>query len=144
MTKIALPQLILGIIFCIATYMAGCSKAPVHDRPEDATALVSRGLLRAEQGDERTAIADYTAALRVQPANAEGLYLRGAAHDRQGDRADALADYNEALRRSPNLLPALVARAALLTAMGNRVAAAVDEAAVRRLAADDQLRPRAQ
>ena len=89
-------------------------------------------------------IADYNDALRVQPANAEALYLRGAAHDRQGDRASALADYNEALRRNPNLLPALVARAALLTAMGKRVAAAADEAAIRRLAADDQQRPRAQ
>ena len=143
MTKMALLQLILGI-FCIPTYMAGCSKAPVQDRPEDAAALVSRGLLRAEQGDERAAIADYTIALRVQPTNAEALYLRGGAHDRQGDRASALADYNEALRRNPNLLPALVARAALLTAMGKRVAAAADEAAIRRLAADDQQRPRAQ
>jgi tetratricopeptide (TPR) repeat protein len=110
MTKIAFLQLILGIL-CIATYIAGCSKAPVDDRTQDA------------------AIADYTVALRVQPANAEVRYLRGAAHDRQGDRASALADYNEALRRDPNLLPALVARAALLNAMGYRVAAAVDEAA---------------
>ena len=65
MTKMALLQLILGI-FCIPTYMAGCSKAPVQERPEDAAALVSRGLLRAEQGDERAAIADYTVALRVE------------------------------------------------------------------------------
>jgi tetratricopeptide (TPR) repeat protein len=143
MTKTAFLQLILRI-FCIAACMAGCSKAPVQDRPTDAAELVSRGLLHAEKGDERAAIADYTDALRIQPANAEALYLRGAAYDRQGDRASALADYNEALRYDPNLLPALVARAALLTAMGNRVAAAVDEAAVRRLTPDDQQRPRPQ
>jgi hypothetical protein len=52
--------------------MTGCSKAPVHDRPEDAAALVKRGLFRAEQGDDRVAIVDYT----------DALYLRGAARDR--------------------------------------------------------------
>jgi tetratricopeptide (TPR) repeat protein len=143
MTKIASLYLLLCIL-CVATYIAGCSKARVHDQTQDAAALISRGLLHAEQGDERAAIADYTVALRAQPANAAALYLRGAAHDRQSERASALADYSEALQREPDLLPALVARAALLTAMGNRGAAAVDEAAVRRLAGDDQQRPRAQ
>lgn len=138
----ALLPLFVGS-FCLTICLAGCSNAPVRDRLQVA-ALVSHGLLRAEQGNERAAIADYSEALRLQPANAQALYLRGAAHDRQGNRTGALADYSEALRHHPDLLPALVARAALLTAMDNPVAAAVDLAAVRRLAGDDQPRPRAQ
>ena len=135
-TKIAWQLMLFGSFTLVSS--VGCSTVPGHEQPEDAAALASRGLIRAEQGDERGAIADFTDSLRLKPANDEALYLRGAARDRLGDRAGALADYDEALRRNANLLPALVARAALLTALGNHGAAAVDEATVQRLAGQDQ------
>jgi tetratricopeptide (TPR) repeat protein len=66
-----------------------------------ADALASRGSAYYRMGDYRHAIADYTAAIRLDPGDYYSLYNRALAYGEIGERERAIADYGAAIRVSP-------------------------------------------
>lgn len=77
--------------------------AALRARPNFASYLDSRALVRLRQGDLAAALADYDAALRLQPNNAWSLYMRGIARRRAGDVSGAEADRKAALAIAPRI-----------------------------------------
>jgi tetratricopeptide (TPR) repeat protein/predicted aspartyl protease len=77
--------------------------AALRARPNTASYLDSRGLVRLRLGDLRGAMADYNAALGLQPNNAWTLYMRGVVKLRAGDAAGAEADRKAALAMAPHV-----------------------------------------
>jgi lipoprotein NlpI len=71
------------------------------------------------QGNLPAAIADATAALRIDPHDGEALLARGNALRLRGDADQALADYEEATRAAPDLAGAWLDRGALLMEKGD-------------------------
>jgi tetratricopeptide (TPR) repeat protein len=61
-------------------------------------------------GDERAAIADYSAAIALNPNDAELYKLRGDVRQERGDISGALADYNQAIFLRPDYTAAYAAR----------------------------------
>ncbi len=81
---------------------------PLHPNPISTTDPVTaarelsiRGFLKAERGDHRGAIADYTRALQLDPTNPDLYYNRGVSRAAIGENQGAIADYTEAIRRDP-------------------------------------------
>ena len=66
----------------------------VRDNP---AFLDSRGLVALRQGDDRAAVADFTAALAINPRLAWSLYCRSLAERRLGQAADAERDVAAAI-----------------------------------------------
>ena len=66
------------------------------DRPDD------RGVARALQGNQASALQDYDEACRAQPDSAVAFHNRGIARELQGDLAGARQDYDEAIRLRPD------------------------------------------
>ncbi len=77
----------------------------VSDLPSNARSaareLAIRGFLKAERGDHRGAIADYTRALSLDPNNLDLYYNRGISRAAVGDRQGAIAAYTQVIRRDP-------------------------------------------
>ena len=79
--------------------------------PGAAAALGERCLARASLGRELdTALADCTAALRINRVDPAWLADRGLVRLRRGELAQAIADYDAALSRQSNLAAALYGR----------------------------------
>lgn len=74
----------------------------MRDAPAEAEALLQRGMTHHRLGRPAAAIADFTAALRIQAGSAEAYNNRGVCRQALGDRQRALADYDSALRLKPN------------------------------------------
>ena len=72
-----------------------------------ASAHVNRGYAYFAKDRTETAIADYTAAIRLAPNDADPHSLRGWAHFTQGATKQAIADSTTAIRLDPNLAFAL-------------------------------------
>ncbi len=64
-----------------------------------ARELAIRGFLKAERGDYRGAIADYTRALSLDPNNLDLYYNRGISRAAIGDWPGAIADYTQVIRQ---------------------------------------------
>ena len=62
------------------------------------------------QGQYDRAIADYTAAIRLQPDHAEAYYNRGHAHGAKDEHDQAIADFTAAIRIQPDMADAYVDR----------------------------------
>lgn len=77
--------------------------AALRARPNVASYLDSRALVKLRTGDVAGALADYDAALRLQPNNAWMLYMRGVARRRAGDVNGAEADRKAAVAMAPNV-----------------------------------------
>jgi tetratricopeptide (TPR) repeat protein len=77
--------------------------AALHARPNTASFLGSRGLIRLRLGDLPGALADYNAALIVEPRNAWTLYMRSLVKRKSGDAAGADADRRSALAIAPRI-----------------------------------------
>jgi tetratricopeptide (TPR) repeat protein len=71
------------------------------------------------QGNLQAAVADATAALRIDPRDGEALLARGNAFRLLGDAERALADYEAATREAPELAGAWLDRGALLLQKGS-------------------------
>jgi lipoprotein NlpI len=71
------------------------------------------------RGDLTGAIADTTAALRLDPEDAEALLYRGNAYRQLGDAGRALADYEAATRADPEIASAWLDRGAVLMEQGS-------------------------
>jgi tetratricopeptide (TPR) repeat protein len=83
-----------------------------HTQPtEDAArAYKSRGGAYAEIGKQDEAIADFTAAIKLNPDYAIAYAGRGASELAKGDFGGAIADYAETIRLKPNYPAAFVSR----------------------------------
>jgi tetratricopeptide (TPR) repeat protein len=71
-----------------------------------AEAFYNRGLERAESGDRRGAIGDYSQAIRFNPSDPRAHYQRGNAYYDQGELDAAIADYTRAIQRNSNYVEA--------------------------------------
>lgn len=84
--------------------IAACS-AVITDASLDparrATALVRRGMLRAELGQHARAVADFGRALRLDATNTDAYSERGAVHQQRGAFDLAVRDYDAALALDP-------------------------------------------
>ena len=60
-----------------------------------------RGYAKAELGDYKGAIADYTEGIRLKPNDANAYYNRGTAKAKLGKYVTAIADYNIAIQLKP-------------------------------------------
>ncbi|HUL10158.1 MAG TPA: tetratricopeptide repeat protein [Candidatus Acidoferrum sp.] len=66
-----------------------------------ALAYFYRGVANAAKRKYDDAIADYTAAVKLNPADAQSYNNRGNLYDRKGDNGRALADYSKAIQANP-------------------------------------------
>jgi len=87
-----------GVLIAGAAAMLLTWFGPHHVLPSDRVGiLIGDGIAHLKQGNTRAAIADDTAALRIDPHNAIAYDQRGLAKFYAGDTHGALADYNRAL-----------------------------------------------
>jgi tetratricopeptide (TPR) repeat protein len=84
--------------------IAACSRALESgrlNRTGRVRAYNSRGILWKRKGEYDRAIADYTAAIRINPKYSSAYTNRGVAYVEKHDYDRALADYNIAIRLDP-------------------------------------------
>lgn len=93
---------------------------------ERATAHVNRGTAYLRKGEADRAIADLTAALRLEPGDVVALNRRGEAYGAKADFTRAIADFSEAVRLNPRYPLAFRNRARIHFYRGNFDAAAED------------------
>ncbi len=109
--------------------VAACTRALAARAlaPADrVAALLTRGVYYLNAGQADRALADFTAALRIEPANVVALNRRGEAYARKGDFERAFADYGEAVRLNPRYPLAFRNRARIHFYRGSFDAAAED------------------
>ena len=63
--------------------------------------MQSRGAACPANGDNDSAIADYSEAIRLDPKDTDAYKNRGDAYQNKGDYDRAIADYSEAIRLDP-------------------------------------------
>lgn len=97
--------------------IAKCTEA-IRLNPDDAMEYVSRGLVYECMNDFDMAIADYSAAIRLDPAGVL-YYSRGDMYLRKGDTEQAIADYTEAIRLDPDFADAYFNRGCAYNRKGN-------------------------
>ena len=71
------------------------------DKKPSAADYRGRGNAWSCKGDNDKAIADYTAAIRLNPKEAVTFYDRGLAYENKGDHGKAIADYTAAIQLNP-------------------------------------------
>ena len=92
---------------------------------EYADPWYNRGKSRINLGDYQGAIADITAAIRLEPS-ADAYNNRGIARKKSGDARAALADYDQALRMDPRLFRVHLNRGIAYFELGYKTAACTD------------------
>ena len=97
----------------------------------------SRGNAWYQKGEADRAIADYTAALRIEPDDVDALYNRGVAWNEKGAFDRAVEDYTAALRIRPEDRDALYNRGNAWSEMGEYDRAIEDLTAALRIKPDD-------
>jgi lipoprotein NlpI len=103
-----------------------------------AQALYQRGVGYAAQGNYKTAVRDFSQALKFAPGSTDALYNRGGAYTKLKQWDDALADFDALLKIVPNDPNTLYARAWVYSARGKDEAAIADLDHVLAQAPDDQ------
>lgn len=86
--------------------VTACSQVIDSENSSDerrALALINRGILRGELGQDARAIADFGRALRIDPDNALAYLERGYVHHNRGAYETAVRDYEHALALQPDL-----------------------------------------
>lgn len=92
------------------------AEAALKLAPNDADALLARGVARMAQERVDLALEDFNAVLKAQPHHAVALLYRGRARQwHKNDPAGARADYDAALATDPDFVRGLIQRADLLT-----------------------------
>ena len=89
------------------------------ETPTDAAGFSRRGVTFLNRREYDRAVADFTAAARLEPREGKHLYNRAAAFVEKKDDAKALADLNEALRLNSKDVLAYLARGELLLRKGD-------------------------
>jgi tetratricopeptide (TPR) repeat protein len=92
------PDANVAITACTSILSGGKRVPP----PVAVPALNYRGIAYVKLKDYDRAIADYTAALRLEPNNPRPMNLRGIAYRLKGEYDAAIADYDAVLKREPN------------------------------------------
>jgi tetratricopeptide (TPR) repeat protein len=109
--------------------MADCTaiaESPNEPPALRAQAYLVRGYFYFNSGDARRAIADYTAAIKLDPKLVAAYMRRAEAFRDEGETDRALADYTEAIRIDPNNPDLYRERARLYRDQGDRARAAAD------------------
>jgi tetratricopeptide (TPR) repeat protein len=84
--------------------IAACTRAISSGRVQGrelALVYFNRGIEYQTKGDDDRAIADFTAAIRLDPKHAKSYNSRGNAYHAKGDDDRAIADYTAAIRLDP-------------------------------------------
>jgi hypothetical protein len=84
-------------------FVLSCCEKVLSRNPESAEALLARGHVRLRKGELDEAIADFTAAIRLDGKNAAAYLARGQALTDRGDYAAAKADFAAAVLIDPKL-----------------------------------------
>jgi tetratricopeptide (TPR) repeat protein len=119
----------------------GCTKLIETRRLQGwdlAQALYQRGLGFAAMADYKTAVRDFSQALKFAPGSTDALYNRGGSYSKLGQWDEALADFNALLKIVPNDPNTFYARAWVLAQRGEDEAAIDDLDRVLAQAPDDQ------
>ncbi|HEY3148421.1 MAG TPA: tetratricopeptide repeat protein [Dongiaceae bacterium] len=103
-----------------------------------AQALYQRGIGYAAQGNYKTAVRDFSQALKFAPGSTDALYNRGGAYSKLGEWDQALADFDALLKIVPNDPNTLYARAWAYAQRGKDEAAIADLNEVLTQQPDDQ------
>ena len=98
-----------------------------------------RGYEKAELGDYRGAIADYTRAIRLKPDDALAYLNRGVAKVQLGQHFAAIADFDTAIRLKPDYANPYYNRGNAKRKLGQHSAAIADYDTTIRLKPDDAL-----
>ncbi|MBV9527236.1 tetratricopeptide repeat protein [Sphingomonas sp.] len=69
---------------------------------DSANVFLARGNANRRVGDSRHALADYSAAIRLQPGFVAALESRGLTHAQRGEAAAAIADFSSAMKLTPD------------------------------------------
>jgi tetratricopeptide (TPR) repeat protein len=93
-----------------------------------AWALNRRGQIRAEEGQDALALADFEAALAQQPNQWRALHNRGVTYAQCGDFANAFDDFSHVIRLKPDFAKAYANRATLYAQAGEAELALKDYA----------------
>jgi tetratricopeptide (TPR) repeat protein len=110
---------------CQSGQTAACTQI-LQSNPSDTSALANRGVGFRITGEYDRAIADFSAAVRLDPRGA-GLYVeRGLAYEAKGEHLLAITDFNEAIGRNPALVQAHFGRAMAYEATGQIEPSAAD------------------
>jgi tetratricopeptide (TPR) repeat protein len=80
--------------------IAACSAA-IEQRPDDAKALTTRGILNYYKGADDAAIADLTHAIAIDPRDGVSWFNRARAHEGKGQYDLAVQDYAHAITLAP-------------------------------------------
>jgi tetratricopeptide (TPR) repeat protein len=97
----------LDVIPACSQLLAG--KAPLGGWSR-ADVFVDRGIAYADLGHPEPAIADYTAAIKLQPNYPVAYYDRALAYEQIGDVSRALSDYGTAIEQYPGGVDAYLSR----------------------------------
>ena len=103
-----------------------------------ARALYQRGAGYAAKGDFKTAVRDFSQALKFAPGSTDALYNRGGAYSKLQRWDEALADFNALLKIVPNDPNTLYARAWVRSQRGEDEVAIADLGQVLEQQMDDQ------
>jgi len=105
----------------------------IRAHPRDLLTYLRRGILRRDQRDYASAVADFNEAIRLDPKSAVAYNHRGRARQSAGDLDGAIHDYDTALRLDPEDAMALLNRGHIWQIKGNLDRAIADYDAVSRL-----------
>jgi tetratricopeptide (TPR) repeat protein len=101
-------------------------RTPAQRGPKNAREWVSRGLTWYEKKEYNKAIADFTAAIRIDPNDAYAYACRARAWASKQYRDREAADYTEAIRLDPRNIEYRIARADSWSAQGRHEQAIAD------------------
>lgn len=96
------------------------------DNPTAAKDYNSRGLSRADQGNQAGAIADYSQAVKLDPDKSEAYFNRGNILQQQGNYQGAIADYTEVIQKKSDFSPAYANRGIARVKVGDYQGAIAD------------------
>jgi tetratricopeptide (TPR) repeat protein len=110
----------LSLVFFLSSHLSAChwqniardllgstsvEDQAIRSNPQDANAYFNRGTIRAEHGNRRGAIEDFTEAIRIISNDSSDLSTLAGFYDRRaqeyriiGNKRKALSDYQEAAR----------------------------------------------
>jgi len=93
------------------------TSAPINQmNPQD---IFNQGMKKTEQGDFKSAIANFNQVLQINPTFIEAYCNRGMARAELGDYKGAMADLDSALHINPNHADAYNKRGTVFAEMGN-------------------------
>ena len=92
----------------------------IRRQPNNADAYFQRAQIRAEIGENKNAIQDFSEALRLHPAFLEVYYRRGNLYEKAGNLGAAIQDYTQAITFKQDLIKALFSRGLAQFRMGKR------------------------